>query len=187
MLISCKALFMVMHLLLLVEKKGKLYGELTLYRKNRLKLVNAKPVDLGINKFEKIIMRHSGQRSSLITEFKFDNQKIIVVNLHLVLLAWHSIRRKQINTILEVIGQTDDPLIFVGDFNYSNRIIVSSLIKLMAQKGFSLASKDLVTHRFLGFYHQLDYVFYKNCKVGEINVGDINYSDHFPLYLELEF
>ncbi len=52
-----------------IKKRGKIYGQLTLYRKDHMKLMRTSVISLGINKLERSIIKNTIPRSCLLTTF----------------------------------------------------------------------------------------------------------------------
>jgi len=164
------------------------YGELTLYKKKKLKLLGHKIVKLGTNLLE-TRFRKSGQRTSLLTLFKYRNKKIVVANSHLVCFALNSRRINQISKIIKNIkamgNHSPFTTIILGDFNYTSRIRQKRLIEFM-EKNELLNAYKTNTHKFFFVKQQLDYVFYDGCVVKNANVGKVKYSDHSPVWFSID-
>jgi endonuclease/exonuclease/phosphatase family metal-dependent hydrolase len=169
-------------------KRGKVYGELTLYDLDKLKLWHSYNLTLGTSFMEKNFSLSGGERSALVTLLSFDKTKFVLVNIHLVMLALNAKRRKQTNKIFEYLDTLDlnpeTPIILLGDFNYTSIAGQKRLLELMKKKGFTNAF-IYPTHQRLILIQQIDYVFYKNCEVFEVNISKQNLSDHFPILFKL--
>jgi len=170
--------------------KNKLYGELTLYKKNKLKFMDERIVKLGTNLLE-TRFRKKGQRTSLLTLFKYKDKKIVIANSHLVCFALNSKRINQISKIIKNVKVIGDHSAFstviLGDFNYTSRIRQKKLIQFMETNELQNAYKTN-THKLFFVRQQLDYVFYHNCAVENVNIGKkVKYSDHSPVWFDLDF
>jgi endonuclease/exonuclease/phosphatase family metal-dependent hydrolase len=173
-----------------ISGKNKLYGELTLYRKSKLKLMDEKIVKLGTNLLE-TRFRRKGQRTSLLTVFKYKNKKFVLANSHLVCFALNSKRINQISKIIKnvkLIGNHSAfSTVILGDFNYTSRIRQKKLIEFM-EKNDLLNAYKTHTHKFFFIRQQLDYVFFNDCEIENVEIGKkIKYSDHSPVWFDIEF
>jgi len=170
-------------------RKGKQHGELTLYKKNDIKIIDSKVIHLGTNLLEKRFYKKNGEKSSLLTLIQYKNKKIILANSHLFSFALNSHRIKQLITILEEIGGISKkntlPTIILGDFNYTSIIRQKRLIDFMKSHKFANAYKTH-THKLFFLGQQLDYVFYNNCSIKKILIDKIKYSDHYPVQFKIE-
>ena len=171
-------------------KKGITYGELTAYNTKSVLLVFSKVVELGSSIVAKLISRHNSRYTSLLTVFQYKKQNFIVVNIHLLPHGLHGRRRKQLGMAiqaLQLLRFVNMPSIIVGDYNYSSFFGRGGLIRYMAKNGFTMAGrKKLITHRQWRIPHQTDYVFYRQCKVKNVEVEAVKFSDHYPLLFNLE-
>jgi endonuclease/exonuclease/phosphatase family metal-dependent hydrolase len=168
----------------------KLYGELTLYKKSELELLDFQIIKLGANFLEKRF-RVSGQKTSLMTIFKHKNNKVVIANSHLVCYAPNSRRINQITKIIKRVKTLGDDSAFstviLGDFNYTSRIRQKKLIEFMAKNDLANAYKAY-THKYFFIPQQLDYVFFNNCAIKNVKVGKtIKFSDHSPVTFDIEF
>lgn len=162
-------------------KRKVRYGELTIFKNETLKLARSKIIELGESKIDRAVFRHKSHRSSLLTEFKYGRKTFTVANVHLVLLALHGRRKKQLATTISEVKK-NQPTIIVGDYNYS--ILLGrkkSLLNFMKSYDFKMAGERFVTHKIWKFPQQIDYAFYKDLDVIETKVGRVKYSDHFPI------
>ena len=105
-----------------ISGKNKLYGELTLYRKSKLKLMDEKIVKLGTNLLE-TRFRRKGQRTSLLTVFKYKNKKFVLANSHLVCFALNSKRINQISKIIKNVK-------LIGNHSAFSTVILGTLTTL---------------------------------------------------------
>ena len=171
-------------------KNGVTYGELTAFKKEKMSLILAQVVDLGTNFISKIISRHNSKWRSLISVVRFGKKNFIVVNVHLLPQALNGRRRKQLDIAIEALNILNFlklPTIIVGDYNYSSIIGRGGLIKFMATHGFKIGGKKkIITHKKFRIPHQLDYVFFRNCKVTNITSERVKFSDHYPIFFNLE-
>jgi len=166
------------------------HGELTLFKKSQLELLNSYVIKLGANFLEKRF-RVQGEKTSLLTIFKHKNKKIVVSNSQLVCYAPNSRRINQITKILKKVKTIDDDSAFstviLGDFNYTSRIRQKKLIEFMEKNELTNAYKAH-THKYFFIPQQIDYVFYNNCKIENIKIDKkIKYSDHSPVTFEIDF
>lgn len=173
------------------------YGQLTLFNKEKLKLEQAKVIELGESFWEKRLHFRSDnvQRSSLITIFSESSisnaagpKKFLIANTHLVCLALNSKRKRQLETIIDEVNimeeSTHIPKVLLGDFNYSSRFRQRKLLEFMGKHNFINAyTKD--THRLFLLKHQLDYVFYNKCKIEDVRVSKEKFSDHHVIEFSL--
>src|SRR5438046_1665928 len=65
--------------------KEKKYGQLTLFNKNKIQLLDGKAIALGPSILERTKKR--GERSSLLTRFKYNDKEFILANTHLICRA----------------------------------------------------------------------------------------------------
>lgn len=169
-------------------KRKKQYGELTIFNKKKIHVIDGRILDLGAGFFDDILFKTKGSRTSLITTFRHKNKNFILANTHLVCVALNKRRRNQITKLITTITdmpQSDThPIIVLGDFNYSSLLRQKVLINLMNKYEFINAYKS-PTHKVLFLKHQLDYVFYKNCFVEDVNVMKLKFSDHYPIQFTL--
>jgi endonuclease/exonuclease/phosphatase family metal-dependent hydrolase len=162
-------------------RRGKTYGELTVFRKSKLNLIRSTTVFLGINRGERVMLRARIPRTSLITVFKFKNKIITVVNIHLVNVAFNALRYKQITKIVDKLNLHITSSVLVGDFNLPSLFGRKKLFALMDKNGYSMQKKRLSTHHFVGIKHQMDYIFWKECSVLNLSVERVKFSDHYPV------
>lgn len=170
------------------QKTHHMFGQLTLYKKKIISLKKSFLIDLGLSAGEKILFRNKGNRSSLITVFRYKRKSFVIANSHLTLLHVNKKRRMELQLIIEKLEKnlsSSLPKIILGDFNYSSLIRQKKLIQFMEKNQFLNAYK-LKTHRILFFHHQLDYVFYKNCTVKDAVVTKLRFSDHYPVQFKLK-
>ncbi len=169
----------------LVRRK-QLFGVLTLYRKDRMKLVSTSILTLGMTKFERSILRHRTSRSCLITRFCYAGRTVIIVNVHFVAFALNTYKYLQIEKTARGLAKKNIPVIMLGDFNISSVMGKSKLLTIMKTYGFETEQKRLATHRIIGLRHQFDYVFARWCRLSSIRSGIIRLSDHFPIFAQCQ-
>jgi endonuclease/exonuclease/phosphatase family metal-dependent hydrolase len=176
----------------LTKPRGKKnqFGELTLFKKNKLKLLDSTIIKLGANFLEKRF-RVQGQKTSLLTVFQYKNEKIVITNSQLVCYAFNSRRINQISKIIKKVKALGNhsafPTVILGDFNYTSRIRQQKLIEFMEKNELINAYKTH-THKYFFVKQQLDYVFYNGCSVRNVKIGRrIKYSDHSPVWFDLDF
>ncbi len=170
-------------------KGGNTYGELTAYKKGELILDFSKVVELGSSIVAKLISRHNSRYTSLLTVFKYKKKNFIIINLHLLPHGLNSRRRKQLGMAIEALAfvrYVNMPSIIVGDYNYSSLTGQGGLIKFMGTHGFKMGGEKINTHRKWRISHQLDYVFYRNCSISNLDTDKVRFSDHYPFSFKLE-
>jgi endonuclease/exonuclease/phosphatase family metal-dependent hydrolase len=169
--------------------RGDKHGELTLYNAKKLTLIDDHVIKLGANFLEKRF-RVQGQKTSLLTVFKHGKKTLVLANSHLVCYAPNSRRINQINKIIkrvEALGDdTKFSTVILGDFNYTSRFRQKKLIEFMAKNDF-INSYTAHTHKYLFIPQQVDYVFYNNCDINNVEIDrKIKLSDHYPVQFKLE-
>lgn len=166
------------------------YGQLTLYNKEKIKLEGTKVVELGTSFWERRLHFRSvkSERSSLITVFSEGSKKFLIANTHLICLALNNKRKRQLETIMdeiELMGLPKNmPKILLGDFNYSSRFRQRKLLEFMEKHNFINAYKK-PTHRLFLVKQQIDYVFYNNCKIEDVQISKEQFSDHHMITYSL--
>lgn len=169
-----------------LKRRGKLYGELTLFRKEKLSLVSSSTLFLGINSGERVLLRARIPRTSLVTLFRYQRKHIVLVNVHLVNVAFNALRYQQLMKIVKKLGDYHMPSMLVGDFNLSSFFGRRKLFRLMKECGYETYMKRLSTHRISVVRHQMDYVFWKKMNVTTpVVYKRIKFSDHLPFALML--
>jgi endonuclease/exonuclease/phosphatase family metal-dependent hydrolase len=167
------------------SKRGKQYGEITFYKKHKIKLLKSKAINLGTNLLERRSYKKNGEKSAMLTHMSYKGKKFIMANSHLFTFALNSHRINQLSKIIDQINKTMEDKkttsIILGDFNYSSILRQKSLMDFMNEHEFTNAYKAH-THKLFFLKQQLDYVFYKNCKVDDIVISKkIKFSDHYPV------
>lgn len=170
-------------------KNDNTYGELTAYKKSEIILDFSKVVELGSSIVAKLISRHNSRYTSLLTVFKYKKKNFIIINLHLLPHGLNGRRRKQLGMAIEaltLLRYVNMPSLIMGDYNYSSLTGRGGLIKFMASHGFKIGGKKVNTHRKWRISHQLDYVFYRNCDIKNLETENVKFSDHYPFFFDLE-
>jgi endonuclease/exonuclease/phosphatase family metal-dependent hydrolase len=171
-------------------KKKESYGQITLYNSSRLTSSSPTVVSLGSVSVENVIHGNKGQRTALITELKNNEGRLLLVNTHLACLAINRVRRRQLQLIVDklhaIYSHKTLAKIILGDFNYTSLLRQHSLVKFMTKNNFINAYKKH-THKLLFLKHQLDYAFYNNCAIRNVEVEKIHFSDHYPVRFEVHF
>lgn len=171
--------------------RGKDYGQLTLIMNKKIALVGKEVIWLGRNFFEDKILRLGGERSSLLTTLRYKRKTFLLANTHLIAYAFNFQRREQLAMIVGYITGLSQkkrtiPTIVLGDFNYTSLLWRGKFFAYMKRNGFTNAHTEK-THKLLALkYHQLDYIFYKFCKVTRIQVLKQKFSDHLPMLFTLQ-
>lgn len=169
--------------------KKKIYGQLTLFNKNTLKLINSAELSLSTGRIEKKIgqlFRRSTKRKSLLTLFGTDTGKhCMLANTHLTCFAMNNHRINQLKKVCKEI-QYYIKVLIVGDFNYTSVLPRFSLKRLMKKYQFEDATVKLKTHRIFLIKHQLDYIFTKGIRIKQVTTERLHFSDHYPLMAEFE-
>ncbi len=170
-------------------KRGTDYGQLTVFNTKKIQYKSHKVSTYPHTFFEKALFKLKGERSSLIINFTSDNKQFRIANTHLVCLALNKRRRKHLEDIQKILSQMPHakkvPAIILGDLNYTSLIGQNAFISFMERFGFQNAIRGVKTHRLFLMPHQLDYVFYNNCSIIDIEVIKTNFSDHYPLFFTL--
>lgn len=166
--------------------KGNDYGQLTVILNKKISLVDSTEIKLGTNVFEDKILRLRGERSSLFTKLRYNRKEIFLANTHLIAFAFNALRRKQLAMVVEHLENVSPkkkslPTLVLGDLNYSSLFKREKLFTYMQKNGFTNAHRH-TTHTLLFLkQQQLDYIFYKYCKVSNIRILKETFSDHFPM------
>lgn len=168
-----------------LTSRGKFFGELTIIDNTRLKIVSNNFIDFGVDSLESKFKRKKIKRSAIITILKNRENKFSITNVHLTPLSLNSRRKKQLK---EVVGNINlNNSIIIGDFNYSSLLTRGGLVVLMKEHSYYLAGEKIITNKYKHkIPQQLDYVFYKNVEVKNVEVLELPYSDHFPVLADLD-
>lgn len=168
-----------------LTSKGKYFGELTIFDSSEIKLISNINLDFRFNGIENLYGRKKIKRSAIITTFKKENIEFSLANIHLTPFSLHGLRRKQLEEVIASIQK--DKSIILGDFNYSSLLNRNGLISFMEKYFYKIAGEKLVTNKYkYKIPQQLDYIFYKNLKVNNVDVLNLPYSDHFPIIADLK-
>jgi len=166
------------------------YGQVTLYDSTRLTSTSSTVVSLGSSAIENVVHGNKGQRTALITELVNGEGGLLLVNTHLACLAVNKVRRKQLQLIVDQLRLARhikaQAKIILGDFNYTSLLLQRSLVRFMTKNSFMNAYKKS-THKMFFIKHQLDYAFYNNCSIRNVEVERIHFSDHYPVKFEVHF
>lgn len=168
--------------------KKRRFGHLTIWRKNKLHLIQDTELFLGDSRIEKKVsqlLRRSTKRHSLLTLFQTSSHdNLMVANTHLTAIALNGHRISQLRTICQEVTSYRHVLI-VGDLNYTSALPRFSLRRLIKKYHFEDATKKIKTHRLLLMKHQLDYIFSRGVMVKRTAVKQLPFSDHYPLMASL--
>jgi hypothetical protein len=177
-------------------RRGIIYGELTAFRRSKLKLVTAQTISLGGKDERVIVFTHNGLRlfrvdkmqidkSALFTSFQYQSHRFTLVNAHLSTDVHNARKLRQLRTILDTTPAAESTVI-LGDFNYP--IGKRRLARTMGHHEFKSGLRKQKTFRFVrGIYWQNDYIFYRKCEVKSISIKHVPYSDHYPVFFKLAF
>jgi len=168
-----------------IKRRQIVFGELTLFRNDKLTLIKSSTVSLGINRGERVILHSRIPRTSLLTVFQYKKQQIVMVNIHLVNVAFNTLRYKQILKIINRLDHHTIPTVLLGDFNMPSVFGRKKLFALMEEYGFDMLKKRLSTFHIVGVKYQMDYFFWRGCKVNNVSVERVKYSDHYPVKFTL--
>ena len=170
-----------------LKKKNEQLGQLSLYKKELFTLVEEYTIDLGHDDLEVIYKKTPTKRSTLITTLEQNNNQFIIANVHLSAFSFNLNRRKQLKKVIEAMTSSV-PVIMLGDFNYSNLFGRNFFIKYMEGMGLTMAGEKMITNKYKKLLkQQLDYVFYQGFKLSDINVKNLDFSDHYPVIVNFEF
>ncbi len=167
-----------------IKRREEIYGQLTLFNKKNLKLVNSRIVNLGGSKIEKSLFRNSMERTALITRFKYKKCFFIVTNCHLTPFTHNNRRLRQLELVIKHIRKNDIAII-TGDFNYPS-IRQKGLIEFMENNSFENGALNFKTYKIFFIRQQYDYIFSKNCEIKEIKVERLKFSDHYPIIAQFD-
>jgi endonuclease/exonuclease/phosphatase family metal-dependent hydrolase len=160
--------------------KKHTYGELIAFRKKIFHYISHRRVELGPQVWENRAFDIDSNRSALVVEVRFDEHILDIVNLHIPWLGSNSFRLKLLTKVVSGLSP-DHKTIIVGDFNYTSLWGKQKLIQFMKKHDLTLANDGMLTHEYLGIFHQLDYVFYHKLLKETSEVFRVPYSDHFPV------
>ena len=137
---------------------------------------------------ENIIMQGGEPRGLLKTTISINkDKKMTVMVTHLGLD--NEDRQKQFNTILDYISIYEDNLILIGDFNVTD--LDRNIIRIQHQfndPGSKIMYRHMNTLNTFKNKSRVDYVFTnKSMRVKEYKVEKVEYSDHFPVIVDIEY
>jgi endonuclease/exonuclease/phosphatase family metal-dependent hydrolase len=167
--------------------RGRDYGQLTLINTKKLQFISHHRIAFGTNYIEKRLCKLLGERSSLVTELNYGKQTLVIANTHLITYAWNITRLKHLMVLLDYLkGKKGElPVVILGDFNYTSLLLRTRLFSLLQSHQFTNAH-TFTTHQLFRIKHQLDYLFFKNCRVGGVEVLHQSFSDHLPVQFTLQ-
>lgn len=170
-----------------LKKRNIQLGQLTLFNKEKFKLVEEYTIDIGHDDLEIIYKKIPTKRSALVTTLEYKKNQFIVSNVHLSAFSFNVNRRNQLKKIIEAMTSSV-PVVMLGDFNYSNLFGRKFFIKYMEGMGLKMAGEKMITNKYKKLIkQQLDYVFYQGFRLGDIKVLHLPFSDHYPVIVNLEF
>jgi endonuclease/exonuclease/phosphatase family metal-dependent hydrolase len=118
---------------------------------------------------------------------RFTGQTLIVASLHAThLVATNHLRRKQIRSVIRILGRTADehiPTIIVGDYNYP--FFHGSLRKQVQRAGYDLIISDKHTIKkrfFRGHFDLASSIHTRETRVSTLPAG---LSDHAPILINV--
>lgn len=162
----------------------KTYGQVTLFRKDNMQLLSSKKFLVSNNAIKRLLMGYGENRHALLTRFVYNKKQFCLINAHLTPIALNKRRILELERILKEI--VDEPVIILGDLNYTSLLPREKLFLFMESHSFEHATKGILTHKLLGVRQQLDYIFTRNIKLKNVMVLEKTYSDHKPLSAEAE-
>lgn len=167
------------------QRGNNIYGELTLVEKGKIKVEKEETIELGTSFAEEHIMKLKLIRTSLLTQIRYDNTSLVLVNTHLIAYASNSHRRMQLRKVLDRVdayaAKKTLPVVVLGDMNYTSLLPRDALFGIIKEKGYTNGFHGH-THALFNFARQqLDYIFSKNCTVKDIKVLRHTFSDHKPI------
>jgi endonuclease/exonuclease/phosphatase family protein len=175
---------------------GLTYGELTAFKKSKLKLLKTETISLGGKGERNVVFTHNGlklfridkteiDKSALLTRFESQSQDFTLVNTHLSTDLHNTRKLKQLSMIRDTLSK-EKAAVILGDFNYA--VGKRRLIKIMGNEGFSSGLKSQKTFHFTsGIVWQNDYIFHRGCEVEDVSVKHVPHSDHYPIFFKLRF
>lgn len=164
-----------------LRRRNTIYGELTIFRTDRMRLASFSSLSLHTNTLDRLSMGRSSRRSCLLTTFLVQRKKFIVTNVQLACLASNALRYKQLTHIIQALKTKSAPHIIVGDFNMSSFLGRKKLFLLMKNNFYKTLETYIATHRLMIVRHQLDYIFARKCVIRRVDVERVRFSDHYPV------
>lgn len=161
--------------------RKKIFGIVTLFRRNKLRLLKTKTLLMGIHPMEKSLLKNPMEKSCLVTTFRTGRKTVTIANTHLVFLAANRSRYKQIRMITKHLTAYRHPLVITGDFNIPSVRSKNTLISYMKTLRYLTVAKRLSTYRLALWRYQLDYIFVKHCTLTSLTLERVRFSDHYPM------
>jgi endonuclease/exonuclease/phosphatase family metal-dependent hydrolase len=164
-----------------LQRRAAIYGELTVFRTDRMRLVSADSLPLRTTTLDRYSIGRASKRSCLVTKFQIQRKTLSIANIQLSCLASNALRYTQLTNIIHTLKQHTVPCLIIGDFNMSSLLGRKKLFRLMKKNSYKAVEKYMATHRLMMVKHQLDYIFARNCDVRHVGVERIRFSDHYPV------
>ncbi len=122
-------------------------------------------------------------RIATITTVNSDETLVKVINTHLCLYKYHTVKQKELDKIIDIIKNTETPIILMGDFNMKE---TSDEFKTFLERIKKLDMKLVPNKESTYNNSKLDYIFVSNAfKINEVDVIDSKISDHKALVVDL--
>lgn len=164
-----------------LKKRNTLYGELTVFRTDRMRLVSAYSLPLRTTRLDRYSIGRASKRSCLVTTFRWKRKTYSIANIQLSCFASNASRYAQLTNIIHTLKHNAVPCLIIGDFNMSSILGRKKLFRLMKNNSYKAVEQYMATHRLMIVKHQLDYIFARNCAVRRVTVERIRFSDHYPI------
>jgi len=161
----------------------KIYGELTLYRTDRLTCKKTKIITLGQSRVERTLLLTKLPRTALLTEFAYKRARFVLVNPQLVSLASNTLRYRQVDLILAALKPYTIPSFIIGDFNIPSVVANNKLNVFMKANTFISHDTHMHTYRLGPIRYQTDYAFARSGKIEEMKIEKVRFSDHYPIHI----
>lgn len=111
---------------------------------------------------------------------------LAVFNTHLDLSR--SIRKEQIDEILKILEETKEPFVLAGDMNAPDPSELYKLSSLAIDTGKAMKKETLPTFINKKYISRIDYIFTsKNISLQSYEVPTLNFSDHEPVIIEIQY
>ncbi|MFI3256279.1 MAG: endonuclease/exonuclease/phosphatase family protein [Psittacicella sp.] len=158
------------------EKKGFLSGIMSLSRYN--------PTTFYINsQVEPWILV---PKMGMILKYNINNQNILIVNLHLINFEMKLVRfKKQLEDIFNILTNSKDPIIIVGDLNSWNGFRLKLLDSYLKRENLIRVSFN-PDNRSTFLNKPLDHIYAKGIRIINSKSYKVNSSDHNPLEISFE-
>lgn len=117
-----------------------------------------------------------------------NNKKISIFNTHLEYKN-EKVKKKQLKQLLNIIKQTTNPVILMGDFNLkNNKEVFKQFIEDLKVLNIRLIETDDKTLKRSKYHRAIDHIFVsKEFKVLSKNIiKDIPISDHYPVLVDIQ-